>query len=88
MCVLVEGAAPLSLPYAAGPAAGAGTRNPRRDVAGAGEEGALCGRAEGGGTPQARSGLAGAGRAVTVPFSVPLRDTAMRQACVVGPHPR
>lgn len=41
----------------------------------------------GGGTPQARPGLAGASRAVTVPFSVPLRDTAMRQASVVGPHP-
>lgn len=41
MCELAVGAAPLSLPYAVGPAAGAGTRSPRRDVAGVGEVGAL-----------------------------------------------
>lgn len=39
MCASEAGAAPLSLPYAAAPAAGAGTRSPRRRAAGAGEEG-------------------------------------------------
>lgn len=39
MCASEAGAAPLSLPYAVGPAAGAGTRNPRRRAAGDGEEG-------------------------------------------------
>lgn len=39
MCASEAGAAPLSLPYAAGPAAGAGTRSPRRRAAGTGEQG-------------------------------------------------
>lgn len=39
MCASEAGAAPLSLPYAVGPAAGAGTRSPRRCAAGDGERG-------------------------------------------------